>query len=143
MIALVGPAYILFLLCCIQCHEVKHMRDIPPIVSEEQLGHLYIHYTAMATTVPNIYRRRLFAMDVPRLQKESGQIAHTSPSAPSHSAWSSAPWGFLRCPREPSNLLPLMGSEPALPDRLRQNNNNNNNCSHCLIQFEQRNVIDI
>ena len=36
VIALVGPAYILFSLCCIQCHEVQHMRDIPPTVSEEQ-----------------------------------------------------------------------------------------------------------
>ena len=37
MIALVGPAYILFSLCCIQCDEVQYMRDIPPRVSEEQL----------------------------------------------------------------------------------------------------------
>ena len=37
MIGLVGPAYILFSLCCIQCHEVQHMLGIPPTVSEEQL----------------------------------------------------------------------------------------------------------
>ena len=37
MIALVGPAYILFSLCCIKYHEVQHMRDIPPRVSEEHL----------------------------------------------------------------------------------------------------------
>ena len=35
MIALAGPAYILFSLCCIQCHEVQ--RDIPSRVSEELL----------------------------------------------------------------------------------------------------------
>ena len=29
--------YILFLLCCIQCHGVQHMRDIPNRVSEELL----------------------------------------------------------------------------------------------------------
>ena len=85
VIALVGPAYIRFSLCCIQCHEVQHMRDIPPRVSEEQLSwvqetpyphnsvnlpmhllhgtlhlllggdglcNLYVHYTAMVTTVP-------------------------------------------------------------------------------------------
>ena len=80
-----------------------------------------------STTTANIYRGRLCLVDVPRLQMESGQIAPTSPSAPSHSAWSSAPWGLLRNPREPSNLLPLMGSGPARPDRPRQNNNNNNN----------------
>ena len=37
VIALVEPAYILFSLCRIQCHEVQHMRDIPQRVSEEQL----------------------------------------------------------------------------------------------------------
>ena len=73
-----------------------------------------------------IYRGRLFEVDVPRLHMQSGQIAPTSPSAPSHSAWSSAPWGLLRCPRKPSNLLPLMGGGPARPDRPRKNNNNNN-----------------
>ena len=36
VIALIGPAHILFLLFCIQCHEVQHMGAIPPIVSEEQ-----------------------------------------------------------------------------------------------------------
>ena len=35
--SLVGPAYILFSLCCIQCHEVQNMCDIPPTVSEELL----------------------------------------------------------------------------------------------------------
>ena len=35
--SLVGPAYILFSLCCIQCLEVQNMRDIPPTVSKEQL----------------------------------------------------------------------------------------------------------
>ena len=73
----------------------------------------------------NIYRGRLSVVDVPRLQTESGQIAPTSPSAPSHSAWSSAPWGLLRYPRKPNNLLLLSGS--ARPDRPLQNNNNNNN----------------
>ena len=73
----------------------------------------------------HIYRGRLNVMDVPRLQTESGQIAPTSPSSPSHSSWSSAPWGLLRYPKEPSNVLPLMGSGPARPDRPRQNNNNN------------------
>ena len=34
---LAGPAYILFSLCCIQCHQVQHMSDIPPRVSEEEL----------------------------------------------------------------------------------------------------------
>ena len=33
----ISTAYILFSLCCIQCHEVQHMLDIPPTVSEEQL----------------------------------------------------------------------------------------------------------
>ena len=37
MIVLAGPAYILFSLYCIQCHEVQHMRGIPLRVSEEQL----------------------------------------------------------------------------------------------------------
>ena len=73
----------------------------------------------------DIYRGRLSVVDVHRFQTESGQIAPTSPSALSHSAWSSAPWELLRYPREPSNLLALMGSWPARPDRLRQENNNN------------------
>ena len=33
-------------------------------------------------------------VDAPRLQTESGQIATTSPTAPSHSAWSSAHLGI-------------------------------------------------
>ena len=33
-------------------------------------------------------------------------------------------WGLLLYPREPSNLLPLMGFGPARPDRTIQNNNN-------------------
>ena len=37
VIALVAPAYILFSLRCIKYHEVQHMRDLPPRVSEEQL----------------------------------------------------------------------------------------------------------
>ena len=57
----------------------------------------------------DIYRGRPSVVDVPRLQTESGKIAPTSPSALSHSAWSSAPWGLLRYPREPNNLLPLKG----------------------------------
>ena len=89
----------------------------------------YIHSRATNTagiTIANtcIYRGRLSVVDVPRLQTESGQIAPTSLSAQSHSAWSSTPWQLLRYPWEPSNLLPLMGSEPARPDRPRQNNNN-------------------
>ena len=80
----------------------------------------------VTTTNEHIYQGRLSVVDVPRLQKESGQIAPTFPSALSYSAWSSAPWGLLRYPREPSNLLPLMGSGPALPDGLRQRNNNHN-----------------
>ena len=51
-----------------------------------------------------IYRGRLSVVDVLRLQTEAGQITPTSPSAPSHTAWSSAPWGLLRCPRERSNV---------------------------------------
>ena len=62
-------------------------------------------------------------VDVPRLQTESGQIAPTSPYAPSHSAWSSAPWRSLWFRNEPSNLL---GSGPAQTDRPRQNNDDNN-----------------
>ena len=58
-----------------------------------------------------IYRGRLFAVNVPRLQPESGQITPTSPAAPSHSAWTSAPWGLLRCPRERSNSFPLMEAQ--------------------------------
>ena len=34
---LVGPAYILFMLWCIQCHEVQYKHDIPIRGSEEQL----------------------------------------------------------------------------------------------------------
>ena len=37
VIASAGPAYILFSKCCIQCHEVQQMSDIPPRVSEELL----------------------------------------------------------------------------------------------------------
>ena len=44
LIAMVGPAYILFTLCCIQCNEVQHMRDIPPTVPEEQLSVQVIPY---------------------------------------------------------------------------------------------------
>ena len=51
-----------------------------------------------------IYRGRLCVVDVPRLWRRLssglGQIAPTSPSAPSPAAWSSAPWGSLRCPGE-------------------------------------------
>ena len=37
VIALAGPAYIVFSLNCTQCHGIQHMRDIPARVSEEQL----------------------------------------------------------------------------------------------------------
>ena len=80
---------------------------------------------AYSSHTPHLYRGHLSVVDVPRLQTESGQIDPTSPFAPSHSAWSSTPWGLLQCPREPSNLLPLMGSGHAWPDRPRQNNSNN------------------
>ena len=83
---------------------------------------IYICYAALFFC---IYRGRLSVVDVPRLQTESDQMAPTSPSALSHSAWSSAPWGLLRYPREQSNLLPLMARGPARPDRLRQDNNYN------------------
>ena len=85
MIALVRPAYILFLLCYIQYNEVQHMREMPPRMSEHlpfmqvtpyhphnsvnlprdllhctlllllggaTLYNLYIHWTAIMTTVP-------------------------------------------------------------------------------------------
>ena len=52
----------------------------------------------------SIYRGRLFTVDVPRLRNQPAaefcQITPISPSAPSPAAWSSTPWGWLRCPRE-------------------------------------------
>ena len=97
------------------------MERSPPEKCSTTLCHLSGDTKSGCTTLC-----RLFVVDVPRLRMESGQIAPTSPSAPSHLAWSSAPCGLLQCLRESSNLLPLMGSGPARPDRPRQNNNNNN-----------------
>ena len=85
------------------------------------------HSPVLTTSTLSFYRSSLFAVDVPRLQTESGEIAPTFPSAPSQSAFSSAPWGLLRYPRKPCNLFPLMGSGPARPDRPRQNSNSNFN----------------
>ena len=81
VIALIGPAYILFFFCYIQCHKIQYIPHIPPRVSEAQLPwvlvrqhhlhnswiytgtvqlllwgdgspHLNIHYTTMVITVP-------------------------------------------------------------------------------------------
>ena len=113
-------------------------------------GDIYLgrHLSEATSIEGKIYRRRhlsgaLTGVDVPWLQTESSQMFPTSPYAPSqpqvllrrsrpvpqgtvpYSAWSSTPCGLLRYHRERSHLLPLMGSGPARPDRLRQSNNNN------------------
>ena len=62
-------------------------------------------------------------------------MAPTSSSAPSHAARSSAPWGLLRSPRERRNVLPLMGSGPARPDKPRLSSNNNNNSNGGCLFF--------
>ena len=57
----------------------------------------------------------------------------TFPSAPSHSAWSRAPYGLLRYLKERSNLLPFIGSGPAQPHRPRQSANSSNNLCPALM----------